>query len=324
MPSATKRSSERIPLGDVDLRLLRVFATIVQSNGFSAAQDSLGMSQATISTHMRHLEERLRMRLCERGRGGFFLTDEGRQVYDACLDLFGSIDRFQTAMGDVVGELSGSLSFGTVDAMVTNPALNLDRAIAAFHRKAPRVTLQFDVAAPQVLSQGLLSGAYQVVLMPTPDRPVNMRAQTLFHETQKLYCGRLHPLFDAADAELTPALLARQSFAGRTYMPRVPICGVDFDWRAASPHMEGTLILLLSGAYIGFLPEHYAAAEVERGQLRTLADDRMAFEDPFQIVHARQSPSRAAQALAQAIIDNFAPGIIRQRGPVVPADPQLR
>ena len=304
MTRAAKRPPERISLGDVDLRLLRVFATIVRCNGFSAAQDSLGMSQATISTHMRHLEERLRVRLCERGRAGFFLTDEGRQVHAACQDLFGSIDRFRSAMGDMVGELSGQLSFGTVDAMVTNPALNLDRAIAAFRRLAPRVTLEFNVAAPQILSQGLLSGAYQVVLMPAPERPVNMRAQALFPETQKLYCGRAHPLFDVPDAALTPDLLARQPFAGRTYMQRVPICGVDFDWQAATPHMEGTLILLLSGAFIGFLPEHYATAEVERGRLRALAPDRMAFEDLFQIVHARQSPSRAAQTFAQAIIDN--------------------
>ena len=303
MNPAARQTTDRLPLSDVDLRLLRVFSTIVACNGFSAAQDSLGMTQATISTHMRHLEERLRVRLCERVRGGFFLTDEGRQVHEACLDLFGSIDHFQTALGDVVGELSGTLTFGTVDAMVTNPALNLHRAIAAFHRRAPRVTLEFDVAAPQVLSQGLLSGAYQVVLMPTPARPVNTRAQLLFHETQKLYCGREHPLFSVPDAELTPDLLARQSFAGRTYMPRLPICGIDFDWRAATPHMEGTLILLLSGAYIGFLPEHYAAAEIKAGRLRGLAEDRLSFDDPFQIVYARQSPSRAALALTRAIVE---------------------
>jgi DNA-binding transcriptional LysR family regulator len=89
-------------------------------------------------------------------------------------------------------------------------------------------------------------------------------------------------------------------------MPRLPICGVDFDWQAASPHMEGTLILLLSGAFIGFLPEHYAAAEVQSGRLRVLAADRFTFEDPFQIVYARQSPPRAAVALAQAIIANCA------------------
>lgn len=87
-------------------------------------------------------------------------------------------------------------------------------------------------------------------------------------------------------------------------MQRVPICGVAFDWQAATPHMEGTLILLLSGAFIGFLPEHYATVEVERGRLRALAPDRMSFDDHFQIVYARQTPSRAAQALAQAIIDN--------------------
>lgn len=188
----------------------------------------------------------------------------------------------------------------------TNPALNLDLAIAAFHRRAPRVTLELEVATPQILSQGLLSGTYQLVLMPAPARPVNTTAQVLFHETQKLYCGRNHPLFGVADADLTPDLLSRQSFAGRTYMPRLPICGVDFDWQAASPHMEGTLILLLSGAFIGFLPEHYAAAEVQSGRLRVLAADRFTFEDPFQIVYARQSPPRAAVALAQAIIANCA------------------
>lgn len=70
--------------------------------------------------------------------------------------------------------------------------------------------------------------------------------------------------------------------------------------------MEGTLILLLSGAFIGFLPEHYAATEVQSGRLRVLAADRFTFEDPFQIVYARQSPPRAAVALAQAIIANCA------------------
>jgi len=50
--AATRHAPDRLPVSDVDLRLLRVFSTIVACNGFSAAQDSLGMTQATISTHM--------------------------------------------------------------------------------------------------------------------------------------------------------------------------------------------------------------------------------------------------------------------------------
>lgn len=298
----TIRQPRRGALSDVDLRLLRVFSEIVRCNGFSAAQASLGMTQATISAHMRHLEERLNVRLCERGRSGFYLTDEGKQIHSAVLDLFGSIGRFQGAVGDVQGELTGRLAFGTVDAMVTNARLNLHAAIGSFARQAPRVQLDIDIAAPQVLSQGIMSGRYQIVLMPAQPFLPQSRATELFSETQNLFCGRGHPLFSCTEAELTPDLLARQSFAGRSYMPETPICGVDFRWGAVTAHMEGTLLLILSGAYVGFLPDHYAEEPVRRMALRSLASDRMKFEDRFQIVHSRERPTQAASLLASAIV----------------------
>lgn len=294
-----------LSLGDAELRLLRVFASVVQHGGFSAAQSALGMTQATISTHMRHLEERLGLRLCSRGRSGFLLSDEGRLVYDAALELFGSLEKFQSRIGEAQGELTGSLSFGTVDAMITNRDLDLQGALAAFHGQAPRVHLEIDVAAPQVLHQGLLNGAYQIVLMPSVGSVApHFRTQSVFSEVQKLYCAQGHPLFDTPDTELTNELLETQSFAGRTYMLNETICGVGFTWAAATPHMEGTLLLLLSGAYIGFLPDHYADEWVRNGRLRLLAPERMTFEDTFHIAYPRNKPSRAAETLAQAITES--------------------
>ncbi|MEO7380174.1 MAG: LysR family transcriptional regulator [Paracoccaceae bacterium] len=287
------------------MRLLHVFSEIVRCNGFSAAQASLGMSQATISVHMRHLEERLGVRLCERGRSGFHMTNEGTQIYSAVLDLFGSIERFQGAVGDIQGELTGRLRFGTVDAMVTNDALNLQVAIGNFARQAPRVHLDIDIAAPQVLSQGVLSGRYQIVLMPAQQQLSQMRSQEVFAETQNLYCGMGHPLFTCENADLTPDLLAAQAFAGRSYMQEAPICGVDFHWNAVTAHMEGTLLLLLSGAFIGFLPTHYAADSVRNAQLRALAPDRMKFDDRFQIVYSRERSTRAADLLARAVVSGI-------------------
>jgi len=294
-----------LSLGDAELRLLRVFASVVQYGGFSSAQTALGMTQATISTHMRHLEDRLGLRLCSRGRSGFLLTDEGRLVYEATLELFGSLEKFQSRVGEAQGELTGSLAFGTVDAMITNRDLDLQGALAAFHRQAPRVHLEIDVAAPQLLQQGLLSGGYQIVLMPSVGSVTpHFRTQPVFSEVQKLYCSQGHPLFGVADAAITTELLEAQSFAGRTYMLNETICGVNFRWAAATPHMEGTLLLLLSGAYIGFLPDHYAEEWVHSGRLRLLAPERMTFEDLFHIAHPRNKPSRAAETLARAIVDS--------------------
>ncbi|MGE0280902.1 MAG: LysR family transcriptional regulator [Rhizobiaceae bacterium] len=303
MRSHARQRVLNLSLGDVELRLLRVFAAIAHHGGFSAAQASLGMTQATISTHMRHLEERLGLRLCERGRSGFLLTEEGRQVHAATLDLFGSIEQFQSRLGEAQGELSGSLKFGTVDAMMTNGTLNLQGALGEFHRQAPRVRLEIDVAAPQVLYQGLLDGSYQIVLTPSmTSLPTHFRSRVIFSETQKLYCAKGHPLFDLPDERITDALLEAQPFAGRTYMTDETICGVNFSWAAATPQMEGTLLLLLSGVYIGFLPDHYAEESVRKGDLRVLAPARMTFEDPFHIAYPRERPSRAAEALAQAIV----------------------
>jgi DNA-binding transcriptional LysR family regulator len=260
------------------------------------------MTQATISVHMRNLEDRLGVRLCERGRGGFFLTEAGRQVHSAMLDLFGSLQRFHGAVADARGELTGDLAFGTVDAMATNSKLSLDRAMAAFHARAPRVRLFIDIASPQDLARGLLTGRYQLALMPTDQPPAKMESVEVFRERQNLYCGRGHPLFAAADADLTDDRLAAQPFAGRSYMAEAARCGIAFEKQAVTAHMEGTLLLLLSGAYVGFLPDHFAAPHVAVDRLRALAADRVSFNDTFYIVYPRNRPTRAVELLGETIM----------------------
>lgn len=294
-----------VPLSDVDLRLLRVFNAIVQANGFSAAEQALGMTQSTISVHMRSLEDRLGLRLCERGRGGFYLTEAGRQVHSAMLDLLGSLERFQGAVAGARGELGGELTFGTVDAMTSNGRLNMDRAVATFAARAPRVRLSIDIATPQDLARGVLTGRYQVVLMPTDQTPSQTHVVDVFRERQNLYCGYGHPLFNTPDAALTDAVLAAQPFAGRSYMTEAARCGIAFDRRAVTAHMEATLLLLLSGAFIGFLPDHYAAAQVTLVRLRVLAPDRATFEDGFRILYPRNRPTRAAELLVEAILSSL-------------------
>jgi DNA-binding transcriptional LysR family regulator len=285
---------------DVDLKLLRIFQQVVRHNGFSAAQDALGMTQATISAHMKLLEGRLGLRLCERGRAGFFLTDEGKRVHSAMLDLFGSIESFQGAVAAARGELSGVLHFGTVDAMHTNPGIDLAGALADFARAAPKVRLEIDIAAPQALAQGLLSGRYHVILCPAQRYPGHMRTTDLFDEEQQLYCGADHPLYDTPDDAITPGVLAAYPYAGRTYMTEGPICGVEFQWSAVTAHMEGSALLICSGAYLAFLPAHFAAPWVAAKAMRALAPDRFAFPDRFQVVQPQRTRVPAA-----AVLDEF-------------------
>ena len=64
-------------VGDYEIRLLKVFKTVVECGGFSAAETVLNISRSTISVHMANLEQRLKLKLCNRGRAGSALTMRG-------------------------------------------------------------------------------------------------------------------------------------------------------------------------------------------------------------------------------------------------------
>lgn len=84
-----------LALSGLDFKLLKVFKAVVEAGGFSAAQNELNVGLAAISKQISDLEIRIGMRLCTRGREGFHLTEEGRLVYQASIDLFASVDNFR-------------------------------------------------------------------------------------------------------------------------------------------------------------------------------------------------------------------------------------
>jgi DNA-binding transcriptional LysR family regulator len=289
-------------LQDVDLRLLRVFQSVARHRGLSAAQEDLGVSQATISNQLKQLEMRLGLRLCDRGRGGFALTHEGRVVLEAARNLFHSIESFRGTIGTTRGELIGDVHFGTVDAMWTNRTLNLHAGIADFADQAPKVLLSTEIAAPQDLFQGLAEDRHHLILAPTPQLPSRFVGQLAFCERQSLYCGLDHPLFDRAPEDITLAEVRAAPYAARSYMQGwVSPLKTPFNIMAETSHMESLAILILSGRYIGYLPSHFAKSWEESGQMRRLVDDQASYDEPFFLAYRRKETYRAVEMLFNCI-----------------------
>ncbi|HJU49168.1 MAG TPA: LysR family transcriptional regulator, partial [Pseudogulbenkiania sp.] len=94
-------------VSDFDIRLLRLFKTVVECGSFSAAEGVLGISRSAISLHMGDLEKRLGLRLCQRGRAGFALTDEGREVLSASQTLLAAIEGFRSEVNQLHRQLRG-------------------------------------------------------------------------------------------------------------------------------------------------------------------------------------------------------------------------
>ena len=292
-------------LTDVDLRLIRIFRAIVECQGLAGAELVLNLSQSRISASLAELEVRLGARLCRRGRAGFALTEAGATVYEASRELFDAVDRFCNQTGTVASNLKRVLRLGTVDALATNPELSLPRAISAFRRDNPAVVVDFAIAGPEEIERQLIAGTRDVLVMPCTNKRSELRYLPVLEEKQSLYCARSHPLFNLPSPKITNDVLSDYAVVARGYLHQLDLKRIGHHGEAATVEiMEAQLILVLSGAFIGYLPAHYAQAWVERGELRALRDEHYAYDSAFYLVTQRGSAeSPLVQRFVAAILD---------------------
>lgn len=290
-------------LGNVDIKLLGVFAAIVEAGGFAAAQVQLNLSASRISTLVADLEARLDMRLCQRGRVGFRLTSEGRAVYEASQRLFAAHEEFRARVGGLGGRLTGELQIGMVDNMVTNRDCRLAEAIGRFRRRDNDVHLVLHVLGPRELERGVLDGRLQLAIGGFHHHVPGLAHEELFTEEQTLYCGLGHRLFGRPEAEMTVAELATAAFADRGYMEGLKLKRPpEFRASATANYMEALAFLVLSGQYIAYLPTHYAMRWVERGLMRSLLPRQVAYQSLFEVITRKGAEQTAAM---QALRDDL-------------------
>ncbi len=288
-------------VSNFELKLLKVFRTVAACGGFSAAEVSLGISRAAISMQMADLEGRLGFKLCQRGRAGFALTDEGRRVLEASDRLVGAIDHFRAEINDVHQHLRGTLAIGITDNLVSHPGMKITHGLAALKARGPEVKINIHMQPSDDIEIGVLDGRLNVGVVPQVRELPGLDYLPLYEESSSLYCAEGHPLFSADDepGKLTDFEVVVPSFAqpaeARALYARHPL-------GARANDREGIMFLLLTGCYLGYLPDHYARPWVERGRLRALQPDSIGFTTRFCAITAR---SRRANLVLDTFLDTL-------------------
>lgn len=304
-------------LGTIDLRLLRIFTTVVDCNGFQKAQMALNIAQSTLSTHIASLEAKLGSKLCDRGRGGFKLTQAGQETYDAVQALLLSIDGFESRMGRVHGTRSQVLRIATIDTLVTFRDIALDAAIAAFHDEHPDVVIDLEVTSPQAIEQSVAEARCDVAIGPLAQALPSLEYRSLSTETHRLYCSSSHPWFPRSDHTISHSEFLSAHFSVRAYRYFDDVYRFGRATANASvSSMEAQEILILSGKYIGFLPDHAAEHWVRSGTMRAVKPDQWSMRSRFFIAHEPSGELKAIKrAFVRHVIDQAAkvpsPGILR-------------
>jgi DNA-binding transcriptional LysR family regulator len=295
------------PLHDVDIKHLKIFKAVVECGGLSAAEEITGLGISAISRQLSELETRLGTPLCRRGRSGFQLTAEGQATYRATLRLLDSLDEFRASVTAAKGLVSGDLSVWLVDHSIWPGANPVVDAFREFCVQYPAVSLSINVAVPDAVERAVAERKAALGLTICKSDLPEVEYQVVGVEHASMYCGRSHPAYRQDESAARAALARSSACIRRGYLTHDPL--PERLQTTNSPiayHVDATVLLLLSGPYVGIVPDQFAAAWVESGELYRLPLTEFQTDRPlFLVRRAGLAGGRPTCLLSDALVSAF-------------------
>lgn len=238
---------KRLALNERDLRALRIFKSVALAGGFSAAEKVLCMTTATISRHIKDIEERIGTRLCTRGPQGFALTEAGEVALDRVQDALDAIDRILPAIDKTRDILSGELRVGVLDNVINNPDCHLGEAIKILTREAPDVAVSVHTVSKKDVVKLLMDNKFHIIISGSFHPVSALCYEYLFNEIQTIYF-----LPSDKDPHDLPLIFRPVQNVLTDVMQSYGYCkGPDADG------LQSVAFFISTGHFVGMLPTHY-------------------------------------------------------------------
>jgi len=258
-------------LDAITLDQLRVFATVAQEGGFSAAARKLGRAQSAMSQAVSQLEHQLGVQLFSRENRRPVLTEEGRALLGQALAALGNVEELKSRARSLTGGLEPELSL-VADVMF--PLDRLAAALANFRAAFPTVPLRLSVEALGAVAKLVLDGSFRLGIMGSlPHLPRGLERVRIGEVLLIPVAAPGHP-FAAQGQRVATRMLSREVqlvLTDRSELTRereFSVLSAD-TWRLAD--LGAKRSLLKRGLGWGFMPQPLVAQDLERGELVRLA-----------------------------------------------------
>ncbi len=189
----------------LNIRQLQVFEAVARLESYSRAQQELGISVSAISNAMSQLEGQLGFTLCQRGRGGFSLTEKGQQFLQQAIRVLSELNELERQSALLKGEHSGTLCISTLDSIETETALSLPVVLRSFSDKFPHVHIKLIIRTPAEQLNGVLNNHIDLAILAicrsiTPGRGSKRTACGCCCPTSLAFSRRSRPSVSAGAA----------------------------------------------------------------------------------------------------------------------------
>lgn len=290
----------------MDLWQLHIFVSVVEKKSFSKASEAINLSQPTVSTHIKELEEHFQCRLLDRLGKVTEPTRAGEILYGRAKELLALRDQTESAMLDFLGQTKGNLTIGgsTIPAGYIIP-----RLMGTFKQIYPEVSISLSAGDTQQIIQAVKQGKIELGVVGAHTNDPAIDQTKLVKDEMKLivppdhewagqksiHCGRL---FDQP-------FIAREKGSGTWQSILKSMDGAGFNSRDLIPSVTmGNSVSVIQGILshvgISILSTIAVAQELKTGRLHALSVEGLDLTRHFYLTLAKK---RSQSPICQKFIE---------------------
>ena len=285
----------------MEIRQLRYFLDIAQTEHLTQSAQNLFVTQSTLSHGLRQLELELNIPLFDRLGRGLRLSQAGAAFRVHAARALQEIEAGRMALADMTSLQSGTLTVGVIPTFLHTlvPA-----TVAAFSMLYPRVNIVVRDLRAGPIEEQLVEGQIDVGIAFYPAERDEIETEPLFKERMQLVVNRKHPLahrrtLAVKDLARVPLAMLPRAFTTRRLIDDgLRRAGVVPEVRVEMESVEGLLDVCRWGDLASIAPERAARQ----------ASDLLAIDlhSPAMLRHAgilwRRGSSRSRAALEFAAL----------------------
>ncbi len=183
----------------MNFRALQYFVKLAEMKHFSKAAEACFVSQPTLSTQIRKLEEELGVSLVERAPRKIMLTPIGEDIAHRARHVLRDIEHIKDAARGSKDPESGTIKLGIFPTLA--PYL-LPHVIPVIRRRYPELRLQLAEEKTEDILNMLDQGRLDAGLLALPVEEHGLEVEILFEEPFVMAMPASHPLCDKQSISL--------------------------------------------------------------------------------------------------------------------------
>ena len=290
----------------MDLWQLKVFCKVIELKSFSKAGETVHLSQPTVSSHIKDLENHFGTQLVDRLARTTLPTKAGELLYDYARRLLALRDETESALAEFLGKIRGRLVLG---GSTIPGAYLLPRFIGQFSVRYPEVRIALIVGDTTEMISKLISGQIEMAVVGARSDDVQLIQKRLLKDEMRVVVPSDHPWarrtqISLPDLKTAPFIIREpgsgtlKSLEQRLHKQKCSIN--DFHVTAEMGSTEAVRQGIKNKVGISILSAIAVADDERSGALKTLAVKGLDLTRSFYLTtHKHRSPSPLCRAFVE-------------------------